>query len=69
MAPMRHGTLLAIPVDRCSAHGYWFDAGKLQRVLYAAAPQPPPDELGAVGVVGGILGCLGDLLGIIGILL
>jgi hypothetical protein len=69
IGPMRFGTLFNVPIDRCDAHGYWFDAGKLQSVLYAAAPQPPPDRIGTAGVVVGALGGLGDLLQILGIFL
>lgn len=69
IAPMRFGTLFNVPVDRCDTHGYWFDTGKLQSVLYAAAPQPPPDKIGTAGVVIGVLEGLSDLLQILGIFL
>ncbi|MCX5746748.1 MAG: zf-TFIIB domain-containing protein [Proteobacteria bacterium] len=33
---MRSGTLFAVLVDRCDAHGVWVDAGELSRSVLAA---------------------------------
>jgi hypothetical protein len=69
VAPMRFGMLFGVTVDRCDAHGYWFDPGKLQSVLYAAAPKPPPEKLGPLKIAGGILDGLGTILQIVFIFL
>lgn len=61
--------LAAIPIDRCAAHGLWFDHDELERVLFAAAPKPPDDELGAVATAGGVLDGAGRLLELLGIFL
>jgi hypothetical protein len=60
-------TLVMIPIDRCDAHGLWFDHDELERALFAAAPRTPDERLGVVKTAGGVVDGLGTVLDILGI--
>ena len=45
-APMIGGAVEGVPVDRCTAHGVWFDAAELTRTLENAALPEPPSQPG-----------------------
>lgn len=62
-------TLAAIPIDRCDAHGLWFDHDELARVLYAAAPEAPRNGDGPLVTAGGVVDGAGTLLDILEIFL
>ena len=65
--PMTPCLFATIPIDRCSAHGIWFDHDELERTLHAAAPQKSPDGVTPVEAAGGALEAAGDVLEILGI--
>jgi hypothetical protein len=69
-AAMAPCMLLSISVDRCHAHGVWFDHDELERVLHASAPRSSKDDDdGPLETTGGIIDGLGDLLDLLGIFL
>lgn len=41
-APMQTVTLAKVDLDRCPAHGVWFDKDELQKVLQGATKFPEP---------------------------
>jgi Zn-finger nucleic acid-binding protein len=59
-APMAWVALATFPLERCAAHGIWFDKEELQQALHASAPVPPGDD-GRVTVFDVVLGIL-DIL-------
>lgn len=40
--PMPNLTIGLVAVERCAAHGVWFDHEELERTLHGAAPPPRP---------------------------
>lgn len=43
--PMEPLRLFEVPVDRCHAHGVWFDHGELGKVLHRSAQQAKAEGL------------------------
>lgn len=71
-SPMETLRLFDVPIDRCKAHGVWFDRDELQTVLLESrkhAPPPPSTKsestLGTVGdgidLFGGVIEIIGGL--------
>jgi Zn-finger nucleic acid-binding protein len=58
--PMAWVALEILPLERCPAHGIWFDPEELQQALHAGAPVAPAtnDRLTPLDVILGILDIL-----------
>ncbi|MFK7992483.1 MAG: zf-TFIIB domain-containing protein [Sandaracinaceae bacterium] len=54
-----------VRIDRCDAHGAWFDRGEIQRILGEPIPEEPASEdppASALEVTGEVMWGLGDLV-------
>jgi hypothetical protein len=60
---MSRGLLVGLEVDRCAAHGVWFDREQLQLALFLAGPagQPPPPR-GVLRTAGNVVLATGAVI-------